>query len=66
MAMPTAQDEIELFLLANSTAEVRRLDVAIVYAESMLHELEAAVLEWEVAAAGLRRRRGDSKSPCPN
>ncbi|MDB5296709.1 MAG: hypothetical protein JWO31_2692 [Phycisphaerales bacterium] len=58
--MPTARDEIELFLLENSTGEFRRLDVAIVYAESMLQELEAAVLEWEQAAAGLRRQRGES------
>ena len=42
------------------------MDVAIVFADSMLRELAAAVAEWEEAAVRLRRLKREASVPCSN
>ena len=64
--MATAGENIETFLSRNEMAEGRRLEVAILFAESMLHELGAAVAEWEETAVRLRRLKREMTVPCSN
>jgi hypothetical protein len=64
--MPTPRDEIERFLHQHRASDGRKLDVAIVFAESMLRELGAAVAEWEKAAVRLRRLKRETSVPCSN
>lgn len=52
MVLPS--EDVQRFLDNTRTARGRELDVAIVYAGSMVAELRASVAEWERAAALLR------------
>jgi hypothetical protein len=66
--MPTPQQEIKAFLSGGDADDSRRLDVATLFAQSMLKELRTAVAEWEATAATIerahasRRRRDASAS----
>ncbi len=51
--MPTANDEIRAFLNSSGTDDSRKLDVARLFARSMLRELRSAGAEWEATAATL-------------
>jgi len=62
MAAPL--EEVIAFARSTFVSNGRRLDVAIVFAESMLRELKASVREWESAAGALRRER-DALDQCP-
>jgi hypothetical protein len=64
--MATPSENIEVFLEVNATAEGRRLEVAILFAESMLRELGLAVAEWEQTARRLQRLKCATTLPCPN
>ena len=64
--MTTPGQDIETFLERHETAQGRRLEVAIQFADSMLRELCAAVAEWEETAARLRRLKRETARPCPN
>jgi hypothetical protein len=64
--MATANEDIEMFVQGNVMAEGRRLEVAILFAESMLHELGVAVDEWELAAVRLQRLKRAMTLPCSN
>jgi uncharacterized coiled-coil protein SlyX len=64
--MATPSENIEIFLERNAIAEGRRLEVAIVFAESMLRELGVAVVEWEQTARKLQRLKQEMTVPCPN
>jgi len=64
MAIPS--ENIEVFLDRNAIAEGRRLEVAILFAESMLRELGLAVAEWEQTARKLQRLKRETAFPCPN
>jgi hypothetical protein len=64
MAIPN--ENIEVFLEGNALAEGRRLEVAILFAESMLRELGLAVAEWEQTAQRLRRLKRETALPCAN
>jgi len=67
--MPTPDQQIKAFLSGGDADDRRRLDVATLFARSMLKELRSAVAEWEVTAATIerakasRRRREGSASP---
>jgi hypothetical protein len=67
--MPTPDEEIRAFLSGGDAGDRRRLDVATVFARSMLRELRSAVAEWEATAStleqahALRQRRQGSASP---
>jgi hypothetical protein len=63
--MATARESIETYLLHGDVAEDRRLTAALLFAESMLRELGAAVAEWQEAASTLRRLKRDAM-PCRN
>lgn len=59
LSMGTPNEDIESFLDSSETIDTRRMDVAILFAECMLRELQASVVEWEqtlVALEDLRRR----------
>lgn len=45
--MGTPNEDIAAFLDSTGTIEAQRLDVAILYAECMLRELQVSVVEWE-------------------
>ena len=53
--MPTPDQEIQAFLSAGDGDDRRRLDVAALFASSMLRELRSAVAEWEATAATIER-----------
>jgi hypothetical protein len=61
--METPRATIELYLRQHEVAERRRLSAAIVFADSMLLELAAAVAEWQELAANLQRLK---TLPCSN
>jgi hypothetical protein len=65
-AMATPSENIEVFLEGNALAEGRRLEVAILFAESMLRELGLAIAEWEQTAQRLRRLKCETTLPCSN
>ena len=64
--MATPSETIEIFLHRNDMAEGRRLEVAILFVESMLVELGAAVAEWEETAVRLQRVKRGMALPCSN
>jgi hypothetical protein len=64
--MDTPRESIELYLCRHKVAEGHRLPTAIVFAESMLRELAAAVMEWEEVAVELQRVKREMKVPSPN
>jgi hypothetical protein len=64
--MATATENIEMFLQGKVMADGRRLEVAILFAESMLRELGVAVSEWEQAAVRLQRLTREMTLPCSN
>jgi hypothetical protein len=64
--MTTPAEDIGTFLQRRGTAQGRRLEVAILFADSMLRELGVAVAEWEDTAARLRRLKREMTSPCSN
>ena len=64
--METPIEHIESLLHANDMSEARRLEVALLLAESMLRELGAAVAEWEETAARLWRLKCGATSPSSN
>jgi hypothetical protein len=55
MAAPL--EEVIAFVRTSSIKGERKLDVAIVFAESMLRELQATVDEWDRTARALRGER---------
>ena len=55
MAAPL--EEVVAFVRTSSIGGGRALDVAIVFAESMLRELQATLDEWERTARALRDER---------
>ena len=64
--MPSPRENIELYLRDFKVAEGHQLPAAILFTDSMLRELAAAVAEWEEMAATLQRMRREMKSPCLN
>jgi hypothetical protein len=64
--MESPRENIELFLSHHKFAEGQRLPAAIVFADSMLVELAAAVAEWQKMAAELQRLKRGMASPCTN
>lgn len=64
--MDTPRESRELYLRHHNVTEGRRLPAAILFTESMLRELGAAVAEWEEMAAKLKRAERDGKVPCSN
>jgi hypothetical protein len=66
--MTTPDEEIKAFLSGSDGDDSRRLDVATLFAQSMVHELRSAAAQWEATAATLeeahalrqRRHAGDS------
>src|SRR5687768_5251247 len=60
-AMPTPDQEIQAFLSAGDGDDRRRLDVATLFARSMLRELRSAVAEWEATAATIERARASRR-----
>jgi hypothetical protein len=57
--MPTPDEEIRAFLVDEQTAEVKKLDVSLIYAESMLRELGSIMTEWQATIDGLRQAKKD-------
>jgi hypothetical protein len=57
--MPTPDEEIRAFLPDEQIAEVKKLDMSLIYAESMLRELGLIVTEWQAAIYGLRQAEQD-------
>jgi hypothetical protein len=53
--MATPDEEIRAFLSGGDSDDSRRLDVAALFARSMLKELRTAVAEWEATAATIER-----------
>jgi len=53
--MPTPDQEIKAFLSGGDADDRRRLDVATLFARSMLKELRTAVAEWEATAATIEQ-----------
>ena len=64
--MPSPRENIDLYLRHHKIAEGHQLPAAILFADSMVRELAAAVAEWEQMAATLRRLKRGRKAPCPN
>ena len=64
--MESPRENVEAFLAEHHIAEGHRLPAAIVFTESMLRELAAAVTEWEELASVLRRLERATKAPCTN
>ena len=57
--MPTPDEEIRAFLADEQIAEVKKLDMSLIYAASMLRELGLIVTEWQVTIDGLRQAEQD-------
>jgi hypothetical protein len=53
--MTTPDQEIESYLDSSGTAGPKRLDVAIVFARSMLRELRDSAADWERTATALQK-----------
>ena len=64
--MESPRENIELFLSHHQFAEGQRLSAAIVFTDSMLVELAAAVAEWREMAAELQRLKRALAFPCSN
>ncbi len=54
--------EILRFLQENGVAEPERLQVAVVFAQSMVLEMKATLAQWEAALSTLTTRLASSKS----
>ena len=52
--MATPSEDIREFLESVGTSESQRLEVGILFAECMLEELRATMLEWEKASIALQ------------
>ena len=52
--MQETTDEVSVFLQNTRDIEGRELDVAIMYADSMIEALKTSVEEWEEAAVRLK------------
>jgi len=52
--MTTPGQEIDAYLDSSGTAEPERLDVAILFARSMLRELRDSAADWERTATALQ------------
>ena len=52
--MTTPGQEIDAYLDSSGTAEPQRLDVAILFARSMLRELRDGAADWERTATALQ------------
>jgi hypothetical protein len=52
--MTTPGQEIDAYLESSGTAEPQRLDVAILFARSMLRELRVSAADWERTADALQ------------
>lgn len=52
--MTTPGQEIDAYLDSSGTAGPQRLDVAILFARSMLRELRASAADWERTATALQ------------
>lgn len=52
--MTTPRQEIDAYLETSGTAEPQRLDVAILFARSMLRELRDSAADWERTADALQ------------
>lgn len=52
--MTTPGQDIDAYLETSGTAEPQRLDVAIVFARSMLRELRDSAADWERTAIALQ------------
>ena len=52
--MTTPGQEIDAYLDSSGTAEPQRLDVAILFARSMLRELRDSAADWERTATALQ------------
>ncbi len=55
--MATPDEEIRAFLSGGDADDSRRLNVASLFARSMLTELRTAVAEWEATAATIEQAR---------
>jgi hypothetical protein len=55
--MPGPDEEIRAFLADQQIAEVKKLDVSLIYAESMVRELGLIVTQWQATLDGLRQDR---------
>jgi hypothetical protein len=69
--MTTPGQEIDAYLDSTRTAEPQRLDVAILFARSMLRELRESTADWERTASALeeikeRQRTTGGDRLCPN
>ena len=64
--MATPRENIELYLSRHQIAEGKRLPAAIVFTDSMLRELNAAIAEWQNMADTLRRLKRESQFPSSN
>ena len=64
--MGTPRENIELYLRRHNIGEGRRLPAAILFADSMLRELGAAVLEWQDMAETLQRVKREMRLPSSN
>ena len=62
--MPTPYEEIQAFLADEQTTDDKKLDVGLLYAESMLRELGLVVTEWQATIHGLRQARLDRANEC--
>ncbi len=60
--MSTPSEDIKEFLESVGTSESQRLEVGILFAESMLQELRATVLEWERTSTALQDVKRRSRS----
>ncbi len=58
-SMSTPAEEIQAFLANKQTAEFKKLDVSLIYAESMLRELGLIVTAWQSTIDGLRPAEQD-------
>jgi len=52
--MTTPGQEIDAYLDSSGTADPQRLDVAILFARSMLRELRDSAADWERTATALQ------------
>ena len=64
--MGTPRENIEIYLSRNQIAEGKQLPAAIVFADSMLRELGAAMTEWREMADTLQRAKRETQLPCSN
>ena len=64
--MGTPRENIELYLSRHRIAEGKRLPAAIVFTDSMLRELGAAIVEWREMADTLQRVKRETQFPCSN